>query len=106
LPIAFDAWGHIEVALSCAEARLAVELGGGQHFLDATACRRDRRKDALRRENGYFVSRFLAEDVGKRLYKVLDTIIRALELRGVNQQGHFRSTPEQQLVAIALTCSG
>ena len=40
------------------------------------AYRRDRRKDALLQENGYFVLRFLAEDVGKRLDLVLDTIVR------------------------------
>lgn len=38
--------------------------------------RRDRRKDALLQENGYFVLRFLAEDVGKRLDDVLDSILR------------------------------
>lgn len=43
--------------------------------------RRDRRKDALLQENGYFVLRFLADDVGKRLDHVLDTILRALVRR-------------------------
>ena len=57
----------MEVDLLCAEARLAVELDGPQHLADPEAYRRDRRKDAALQEHGYFVLRFLAEDVGKRL---------------------------------------
>lgn len=45
---------------------------------DCHAYRRDRHKDALLQENGYFVLRFLAEDVGKRLDLVLNAILRAL----------------------------
>jgi very-short-patch-repair endonuclease len=45
---------------------------------DTEAYRRDRRKDAALQEHGYFVLRFLAEDVGKRLDEVLDTILRSL----------------------------
>jgi len=44
---------------------LAVELDGAQHLADRDAYRRDRRKDQVLQENGYFVLRFLAEDVGK-----------------------------------------
>jgi very-short-patch-repair endonuclease len=40
--------------------------------------RRDRRKDQLLQEAGYFVLRFLAEDIGKHLDAVLDTIQRTL----------------------------
>jgi len=78
LPIPFDGWGRMEVDLLCAEARVAVELDGAQHLSDPDAYRRDRRKDLLLQENGYFVLRFLAEDVGKHLEDVLDTILRAL----------------------------
>ena len=78
LPIPFDGWGQMEVDLLCADARVAIELDGGQHLADAEAYRRDRRKDLLLQENGYFVLRFLAEDVGKRLDTVLDTILRVL----------------------------
>jgi very-short-patch-repair endonuclease len=78
LPIPFDGWGRMEVDLLCALSRIAIELDGGQHFGDADAYRRDRRKDALLRENGYLVLRFLAEDVGKYLDQVLDAILRAL----------------------------
>ncbi|MBN2560496.1 MAG: DEAD/DEAH box helicase family protein [Phycisphaerae bacterium] len=85
LPIAFDGWGRMEVDLLCAEARVVVELDGTQHLVEADAYRRDRRKDALLQENGYFVLRFLAEDVGKRLDEVLDTILRALSHRAKEQ---------------------
>ena len=78
LPIPFDGWGQMEVDLLCADARVAVELDGGQHLADAEAYRRDRRKDLLLQENGYFVLRFLAEDVGKHLDAVLDAILRTL----------------------------
>jgi very-short-patch-repair endonuclease len=78
LAIQFDAEGEMEVDLYCAEMHLAVELDGPQHLSDPEAYRRDRRKDALLQENGCFVLRFLAEDVGKNLDVVLDTILRAL----------------------------
>jgi superfamily II DNA or RNA helicase/very-short-patch-repair endonuclease len=81
LPIPFDGRGQMEVDLLCADALVAVELDGGQHLADADAYRRDRRKDLLLQENGYFVLRFLAEDVGKQLDAVLDTILRALAHR-------------------------
>jgi hypothetical protein len=81
LPIPFDCWGRMEVDLLCADARIAVELDGGQHLASVEAYRRDRRKDVLLQENGYFVLRFLAEDVGKCLDKVLDAILRALSIR-------------------------
>ncbi|MGH8236095.1 MAG: TOTE conflict system archaeo-eukaryotic primase domain-containing protein [Steroidobacteraceae bacterium] len=81
LPIAFDASGALEVDLLCSEARLAIELDGAQHLSDPDAYRRDRRKDRLLQENGYFVLRFLAEDAGKDLDRVLDTILRALGRR-------------------------
>ena len=43
--------------------------------------RRDRRKDLLLQENGFFVLRFLAEDVGKHLDDVLNAILRTLSHR-------------------------
>lgn len=81
LPIAFDGFGTLEVDLLCADARIAVELDGAQHLADPVAYRRDRRKDQLLQENGYFVLRFLAEDVGKELDAVLDAILRSLSTR-------------------------
>jgi superfamily II DNA or RNA helicase/very-short-patch-repair endonuclease len=78
LPIPFDGFGTLEVDLLCADARTAIELDGRQHLADPVAYRRDRRKDQLLQENGYFVLRFLAEDVGKDLDAVLDAILRVL----------------------------
>jgi len=78
LPIPFDGCGRMEVDLLFAEKRIAIELDGPQHLSDPEAYRRDRRKDALLQENGYFVLRFLAEDVGRHLDAVLDAILRAL----------------------------
>jgi hypothetical protein len=80
LPIPFEGAGRREVDLLCAEARLAIELDGSQHFDSPEANRRDRRKDMLLQEHGYFVLRFLAEDVGQQL----DAILRALSHRGVD----------------------
>jgi very-short-patch-repair endonuclease len=81
LPIPFDGWGQMEVDLLWAEGRVAIELDGPQHLDNLEAYRRDRRKDALLQENGYFVLRFLAEDLGKRLDMVLDTVLRTLSQR-------------------------
>jgi superfamily II DNA or RNA helicase/very-short-patch-repair endonuclease len=81
LPIPFDGWGLMEVDLLCSERHLAIELDGAQHLDSADAYRRDRRKDALLQENGFFVLRFLAEDVGKYLDTVLDAILRTLSHR-------------------------
>jgi very-short-patch-repair endonuclease len=81
LPIPFDGNGRMEVDLLCDEARVAIELDGSQHLDSAEAYRRDRRKDLLLQENGYFVLRFLAEDVGQHLDAVLDAILRALSHR-------------------------
>jgi len=60
---------------------LVIELDGAQHLADPDAYRRDRHKDALLQRHGYFVLRFLAEDVGKRLDSVLDSIIVGLDHR-------------------------
>jgi len=77
LPIPFDTKGRMEVDLLCEELHLVIELDGGQHLADAAAYRRDRRKDASLQQHGYFVLRFLAEDLGQHLDDVLDAIQRA-----------------------------
>ncbi len=95
LSIPFDGCGRMEVDLFCAEARLAIELDGNQHLDNPQAYRRDRRKDMLLQEQGYFVLRFLAEDVGKKLDDVLDAILRALpHLQKPTKRGRssFRGT--------------
>jgi len=71
----------MEVDFLSEEIRLVVELDGGQHLADAEAYRRDRRKDVALQEHGYFVLRFLGEDLAKRLDDVLDAILRALAHR-------------------------
>ncbi len=81
LPIPFDGWGNMEVDLLWEAGRVAIELDGPQHLADVDAYRRDRRKDVLLQESGYFVLRFLAEDLGKRLDVVLDAILRTLSQR-------------------------
>ena len=65
LAIPSDQQGRLEVDLLCADVRVAVELDGVEHLGDPEAYSRDRRKDQLLQEHGYFVLRFLAEDVGK-----------------------------------------
>ena len=81
LPIPFDDRGRMEADFFCAEANLVIELDGPQHLADVEAYRRDRRKDALLQQHGYFVLRFLAEDIGKNLDHVLDAILAALTHR-------------------------
>jgi len=88
LPITFNGSGEMEVDLLCESRRVAVELDGAQHLSDPDAYRRDRRKDALLEEHGYFVLRFLGEDIGKHLDAVLDTILRALAHRPINSPSY------------------
>jgi hypothetical protein len=78
LPIPFNDRSTMEVDFLEAGRRLVIELDGDQHLGDARAYRRDRRKDALLQENGYFVLRFLAGDLGRELDRVLDAIERTL----------------------------
>lgn len=72
----------MEVDLLEQENRVVIEVDGGQHLADPAAYRRDRHKDRLLQENGYFVLRFLAEDLGKDIAEVLDAILRVLANRG------------------------
>jgi very-short-patch-repair endonuclease len=71
---------------------VAVELDGAQHLGDPAAYRRDRREDQLLQENGYFVSRFLVEDVGKNLDLVPDAILRAVGLRRASSSTDARTS--------------
>jgi len=87
LPMPFDGQSRLEVDLLCADARVAIELDGAQHLADPVAYRRDRRKDQLLQENDYVILRFLAEDVGKELDLVLDTVLRGLGRRTPSSSG-------------------
>ena len=78
VPIAFDGQSQMEVDFLDESLRIVVELDGAQHLSDAEAYRRDRRKDRLLQQNGYLVLRFLAEDIGKVLDSVLDSILQCL----------------------------
>ena len=80
----------MEMDLLCADSRLVGQLDGGQHLANTDAYRRDRRKDALLQEHGYFVLRFLAEDVGARLDLVLDAVLRTLEHRASSMSRRSR----------------
>jgi very-short-patch-repair endonuclease len=85
-PLAFDfGLRAAEADLAAADARLVVELDGYYHFRDAAAYRRDRRKDALLQEHGWFVLRFLAEDVVSDPGAVVSQIERTLARRGAPQ---------------------
>ena len=79
LPIPFDDRSQMEVDFLCSDARLVIEIDGLQHLSNAEAWRRDRRKDALLQSHGYFILRFLADDLGKRLEFVLDSVLQCLE---------------------------
>lgn len=81
LPIPFDQQGSLEADFLCEDARIVVELDGPQHLADEVAWRRDRRKDAILQQHGYFILRFLATDAGKQLDAVLDTILSTLTTR-------------------------
>ncbi|OJT26233.1 hypothetical protein BO221_07865 [Archangium sp. Cb G35] len=72
---------EVEVDLLSRRFRLAIEIDGYRHFQDAEAYRRDRRKDAALQSNGYFVLRFLAQDVVARLEEILDTISEVISHR-------------------------
>ena len=75
-----------EVDLLAASLRLVIELDGSYfHLRDAAAYRRDRRKDWELQRRGYWVLRFLSDDVVERLEEILDTILAAVELRRVSE---------------------
>ncbi len=79
LPIPFDERSQMEVDFVCFDARLVIEIDGMQHLSDPESWRRDRRKDALLQSHGFFILRFLANDLGKQLDIILDTILQSLE---------------------------
>ena len=60
--------------LTAMQARLVVEIDGYHHFRDQAGYRRDRRKDELLQAHGWFVIRFLADDIVGDLETVLHRI--------------------------------
>ncbi len=103
LPIPFDPGGALEADLICADAGVAIELDGAQHLGDAEAYRRDRRKDRLLQENGFFVLRFLAEDVGRDLDGVLDAILRALQRSALSSGAAMDHQREDRSSSVAIS---
>jgi hypothetical protein len=70
----------IEVGLVARSARLAIEIDSWYHFRDPQGYQAARITDLRLQRAGYFVLRFLAEDVGERLARIVDEI--AVALRG------------------------
>lgn len=62
LPVSFGS-RDVEIDLLCEEMAIAVEVDGYYHFQDQRAYRRDRRKDLLLQKHGYWIARYLADDV-------------------------------------------
>ena len=81
LEIPFGPNPFMEVDLLSESKHLAIEIDGEFHFVTAENYRRDRRKDYLLQNAGFFVMRFLAEDVVKRLDSVFTEIVNWLEIR-------------------------
>ena len=78
LPIPFGGNPDMEVDFISERSKLAIEIDGSHHFADRDAYRRDRRKDELLQENGYFILRFLADDVMNSLGEVMSRVLRRL----------------------------
>jgi very-short-patch-repair endonuclease len=58
-----------------------VELDGWHHFYDPEGYRRDRIQDVRLSRAGYFVLRFLAEDVDERLVSTVEQVALAVASR-------------------------
>ncbi len=71
----------MEVDFLADSAKIVVELDGYYHFQSSDSYRRDRRKDIALQQAGFWVLRFLSEDVIARLEEILATIDQALSLR-------------------------
>ncbi len=64
-----------EADLVAESLRLVIELDGGYyHLRDRSAYRRDRRKDWEYQYHGYFVLRFLSEDLFPCLEEIMEAI--------------------------------
>ncbi|MBZ4422248.1 endonuclease domain-containing protein [Myxococcus sp. RHSTA-1-4] len=85
--------GHrpLEVDLLCPELRLAVELDGYFHFREDARYRLDRRKDLALQRAGYWVVRFLSDDVVSRLEEILETLETLIAARRQELSGRETS---------------
>lgn len=70
-----------EADLLAEALNLVVEVDGRHYHLNEDQYRRDRRKDWLYQRHGYWVLRFLAEDVVADLETILATVLEAVALR-------------------------
>ena len=61
--------------------KLVIEVDGGYFHLNPKQYRADRRKDHAYQQHGYWVLRFLAEDIVADLENILDTITKAVAIR-------------------------
>lgn len=71
----------IDVSVLATRARIAIEMDGWHHVHDPEGYERDRMQDRRLQRAGYFVMRFLAEDVDERLASTIDQIALALASR-------------------------
>lgn len=69
---------EIQVALAAHAPRLIIELDSWYHLRDETAYHNQRLKDLWLQRAGFFVMRFLVEDVERRLGEVIDEIALGL----------------------------
>ncbi len=83
----YDRSQGIEVDLVARDALLAVEIDDWYQFRDPQAYHRERIKDVWLQRAGFFVMRFLVEDVEERLPQTVDEI--ALGLAGRRASGSF-----------------
>ena len=72
--------GKYIVDFYCSQARLAIELDGGQHY-EETALIRDNERTQWLQDSGILVLRFLNSDVRNNLYDVCSTIDEVVQGR-------------------------
>ncbi|WNG13267.1 DUF559 domain-containing protein [Cystobacter fuscus] len=71
----------VEVDFLSRRLRLAIEVDGYHHFREPERYRRDRRKDLALQIHGYWVLRFLADDVVARFEEIRDTLLEVISIR-------------------------
>jgi hypothetical protein len=84
MPFAFGSRAA-EIDLVSVPLQLAIEVDGYHHFTNVSAYRRDRRKDLLLQTQGFWVLRFLADDV---LDEGASIVARVCEIVTLRRQTH------------------